>query len=120
YLEAFAVPRGIGNDVDSHRYVERASELQCLEILGKRHTFAITPESLIIDCFKAEEHGLHAKSLPELEDLLVAQQHVAPRFEVVSFSDPAAGDGLAKPHAMLGLNESYVVYDKNSGLAYLR
>src|ERR1043166_2633364 len=35
YLESFAVPRGIGNDIDSDRYVERASELQCLEIFGK-------------------------------------------------------------------------------------
>src|SRR4029077_1048375 len=77
-------------------------------------------ESIFVDRFKTEEHGIQAEPLPQLENLFVTQQHVAACFEVISFSDPATGNGLAKLHAVLGLNESYVIHNKNSGLAYLR
>src|SRR5262245_2658469 len=119
-LESFAIPCRISNDVDGHRYVERASEFQCFEIFRKRHAFAVAFQSFFVDCFKAEEHRIHTEPLPEPEDLLVTQQHVATRFEVITFADPAPGNGFAKLHAVLGLNESYVVHDKNAGLAYLR
>src|SRR5437870_13794401 len=55
-LESFGVPSGIGNDIDSYRYIERASKLQRLEILRERHTLAITLESILVDRFKADEH----------------------------------------------------------------
>src|ERR1043166_4673909 len=73
--ESFAVPCRIGNDIDGDRNIERASELQCLEIFGEGYTLSITLESLFVDRFKTEEHGSHAKSLPQLEDFLIAQQH---------------------------------------------
>ena len=72
-LESFAVPSGIGDDIDRHRYVERASELQSFKILGERYPLSITFEAVFIDCFKTEEHRGQAKSLPKLEDLLIAQ-----------------------------------------------
>src|SRR5438132_860047 len=59
-------------DIDSNRYVERASKLQRLEIFGERHPFAIAFQSFFIDRFKAEEHGSQAEPLPELEDFLVS------------------------------------------------
>ena len=65
--------------------VERASELQRLEIFGERHAFAIAFQSFFIDRFKTEEHGVQAEPLPEFENFLVAQQHVAARFEVITF-----------------------------------
>src|SRR5438552_16520056 len=120
YLESFAVPCGIGNDIDSHGYVERASKLQCFEILGERHAFAVTLESLFIDRFETKEHGSQAEPLPELEDFLVSQQHVPARLKVITFPDPAARNRFAKLHAVLGLNERDVVHDKNSRLADLR
>ena len=58
YLESFAVPCGIGNDIDGHGYVERASKLQCFEIFRERHAFAVALESLFIDRFQTEEHGI--------------------------------------------------------------
>src|SRR5581483_1773465 len=72
-FESFAVPFGIGNDIDGNRYIERAGELQCLEIFRERYPLSITLESLFVDRFKTEEHGIQAKPLPEFKDLLVAQ-----------------------------------------------
>src|SRR4029077_6040254 len=77
-------------------------------------------ESIFVDRFKTEEHGIQAEPLPQLEDLFVTQQHVAACFEVISFSDPTTGNGLAELHAVLGLNERYVFQNKNSRLAQLR
>ena len=120
YLESFAVPCGIGNDIDGHGYVERASKLQCFEIFGERHAFAVALESLFIDRFQTKEHGSQAEPLPELEDFLVSQQHVPARLKVITFPDPASSNRFAKLHAVLGLNESHVVHDENAGLANLR
>ena len=55
--------------------------------------------------------------LPEPEDLLVAQQHVAAGLQVVLLLDPAAGDRLADRHAVLGLDERHVVDDEDARLA---
>src|SRR5437762_1210652 len=118
-LEAFAVPRGIGNDVDCNIYVERAGILECFKIFGECDALSVTLQPLLVDCFKTEEHGIQAESLPKFEDLLVAQEHIAARFEIVTFPDSAAGDRFAKLHTVLGLNEGYVVHDKNSRLADL-
>ena len=116
-LEAFAVPRGISNEVNCDIYVERASELQCFEIFGKCDALSVTFQSLLVDRFKTKEHGIQAKPLPEPEDFLVAQENIAARFEVITLLDSTAGNRFSKPHTMLGLNERYVVHDKNSGLA---
>src|SRR5437773_5816204 len=78
-LEAFAVPRGIGNDVDCNIYVERAGILECFKIFGECDALSVTLQPLLVDCFKTEEHGIQAESLPKFEDLLVAQEHIAAR-----------------------------------------
>src|SRR4029077_8368301 len=95
-------------------------KLQCFEIFGERHTFSITLESIFVDRFETKEHGSQAEPLPELEDFFVSQQHVTARLEVITFPDPASRNRFAKLHAVLGLNESYVVHDENAGLANLR
>ena len=51
---------------------------------------------------------------------LLRKQHVAAGLEVVLLLDPAAGDGLADGHAVLGLDERDVVDDEDAGLANLR
>src|SRR5206468_4794632 len=57
---------------------------------------------------------------PEFEYFLIAQQHVAARFEVITFPDAAARDPFGNLHAVLGLDECYIVNDENAGLANLR
>ena len=55
--------------------------------------------------------------LPEAKHLLVAQQHVAARFEIVVLLDAGAGDRLADLHAVLLLDEGDIVDDEAAGLA---
>src|SRR5207248_10485313 len=50
-FESFAVPSGIGNDIDSYGYSERASKLQRLQTVCKCHTRSITLESISADRF---------------------------------------------------------------------
>src|SRR5947208_15840544 len=119
-LKAFAVPRGIGDDVDCNIYVERPGILECFKIFGECDALSVTLQSLLVDCFKTEEHGIQAESLPKFEDLFVAQEHIAARFEIVTFPDSTAGNRFAELHTVLGLNEGYVVHDKNSRFADLR
>src|SRR5947199_9365213 len=118
-LEAFAVPRGIGNDVDCNIYVERAGILECFKIFVECDALSVTLQSLLFDCFKTKTHSIQAKSFPKFEDLLIAQEHIAARFEIITFPDSAAGNRFAKLHTVLGLNEGYVVHDENSRLADL-
>src|SRR5207244_484294 len=80
---------------------------------------SVTLQSLLVDCFKTKKHGIQAESLPKFEDLLIAQEHIAARLKIVTFPDSAAGNRFAKLHTVLGLNEGYVVHDKNSRLAHL-
>src|SRR5207245_9097264 len=115
--EPVAVPGGIGNDVDCNIYVERAGILECFKIFGECDALSVTLQSLLVDCFKTKEHSIQAESLPKFEDLLIAQEHIAARFEIITFPDSAAGNRFAKLHAVLGLNEGYVVHDENTRLA---
>ena len=48
--------------------------------------------ALFVDRLEPEEHVLQAEPLPEAEDVLVAQQHVAAGLQVVLLVDPAALD----------------------------
>src|SRR5207245_4886574 len=70
-LEAFAVPRGIGNDVDCNIYIERAGILECFKIFGECDALTVTLQSLLVDCFKTKKHGIQAESLPKFEDLVL-------------------------------------------------
>src|SRR5207245_5955062 len=99
-LEAFAVPRGIGNDVDCNIYVERAGILECVKIFGECDALSVTLQSLLVDCFKTKKNAIQAKSLPKLEDLLIAHDHIAERSEIVTVPDSAAGNRFAKLHTV--------------------
>jgi len=57
--------------------------------------FSVTLQSLLVDCFKTKKNGIQAESLPKFEDLLIAQEHIAARFEIVTFPDSAAGNRFA-------------------------
>ena len=92
---------------------------ECFKIFGECDALSVTLQPLLVDCFKTKEHGIQAESFPKFEDFLVAQEHIAARFEIITFPDSAAGNRFAKLHAVLGLNECYVVHDKNSRLADL-
>src|SRR5438046_8721904 len=89
-LEAFAVPRGIGNDVDCNIYVERAGILECFKIFGECDALSVTLQPLLVDCFKTEAHGIQAESLPKFEDTLIEHAHIAPRSEIFTFTTSTA------------------------------
>src|SRR5262249_49010155 len=57
-----------------------------------------------------------SKRLPELEDLFVAQKHVAPRLEIESLANASLRDRLTNGQAMLGLDEGNVVDDEHPPL----
>ena len=76
----------------------------------------ILAQALLVDRLEAEEHVFEAERLPELEHLLVAQQHVAARLEVVFLADAFPGDRLADGEAVLGLDEGDVVDDEDARL----
>src|SRR4029078_13058237 len=113
-----AIPRGVGNQVDGDRNSERPGELQRFKVLAERNTFAMEGEALFVDRFNADEHVGETERLPEFEHLLVPQQHVAPRFEIVLFGDAATGDRLADGHPLFGLNEGDVIDDEDSRLTH--
>src|SRR5262249_15520954 len=115
--EALAVPARVGDDVDGDVDVDRASELERLEVLGEAHPLAELAQALLVDRLDAEEHDLEAESRPELEDLLVAQKDVAAGLDVVALLDATARDRLADRHAVLCLDEGDVVQDEQAGLA---
>src|SRR5438874_5200890 len=93
-LKAFAVPRGIGDDVDCNIYVERPGILECFKIFGECDALSVTLQSLLVDCFKTEEHGIQAKSLPKFEDLLDAHATISACFEIITIHVSAAGNGF--------------------------
>ncbi len=62
-LEAFAVPRGIGNDVDCNIYVERAGILECFKIFGECDALSVTLQSLLVDCFKTKKNAAYRARL---------------------------------------------------------
>ena len=119
HLELAAVPVRVGDDVDRDHHAQRPGELERLEVLGDAHALAESLEALFVDRLDAQEHVLKAERLPEAKDVFVAQQDVAAGFEIVLLLDPAARDGLADGHAVLGLDEGDVVDDEDAGLADL-
>src|SRR5215467_4806997 len=115
--EPLAVPFGVGDQVDGHGDPERARELEGLERVAERDPFAVLAQALFVDGLQPKEHVREAQARPHPEHVLVAEQHVAARLEVVLLVDPAARDGLADLEAVLGLHEGYVVDDEDPGLA---
>src|SRR5262249_49291569 len=118
--EALPVPAGVGDDVDGDVDADGARELERLEVLREADALAELPEAILVDRLDAEEHDLEADAGPEPEDLLVPEQHVAARLDVVPLLDATAGDGLADRHAVLGLDEGDVVEDEEARLADAR
>src|SRR5262249_37783132 len=100
--------------------VQRASELQRFEIFVERHALSIAFETFLIYRLEPEEHGVQTEPFPKFEHLLIAQQHIAARFEVITFPDAAARNRFSYLHTVLGLDERYVIHDENAGLADLR
>src|SRR5262249_38725622 len=115
--EALAVPARVGDDVDGDVDVDRARELERLEVPGEAHPLAELAQALLVDRLDAEEHDLEAGLGPELEDLLVAQEDVAAGLDVVALLDAPARDRFADRHAVLALDERDVVQDEQARLA---
>src|SRR5215467_5804382 len=117
HRETLAVPFRIGDQVDRDLDAERARELEGLEGVAERDPLAVLAQALLVDGLEPEEHVREAQARPHAEHVLVAEQHVAARLEVVLLADPAARDGLADLQAVLGLHEGYVVDDEHARLA---
>src|SRR4029077_19791296 len=115
--EALVVPVRIGNQVDRNHDPERAGEFERLEIAAKRDPFAVLAQPLLVDRLEADEHVFEAELSPETEHLLVAQQYVAARFEVILLADAGADDRFGDLHSVSLLHKSNVVDDKHTGFA---
>src|SRR5262245_5971048 len=114
--EAILVPVRIGDDVDRDVDAQRARKFQRLEIAPERDTLAVLAQALLVDRLDAEEDVGEADLLPELEHLLVPQQHVAAGLQIELLADALAGDRLADREAVLLLDERDVVDDEGARL----
>src|SRR5262249_38178875 len=89
-------------------------------VLREADALAELPEAILVDRLDAEEHDLEADAGPEPEDLLVPEQHVAARLDVVPLLDATAGDGLPDRPAVLRLDEGRLGEDEEARLADAR
>src|SRR5215469_193167 len=76
-------------------------------------------QPFFVDRFDAQEHVFQAQGLPEGENVLVPEEGVATRLQIVSFLETLPGDGVADLKSVLGLNEGHIVYNKDPGLVDL-
>src|SRR6516165_6972098 len=116
HAEAFLVPIRVGDDVDCHFDAERAGEFERFEIAPERNALAEFFQSILIERFDAEKDVGDAKLLPELKQLLVAQEDIAARFQIETFAQSLAGDRLPDCKAVALLDEGDIVDDENAGL----
>lgn len=120
HLEAFPVPVRIGDNIDRDLDAERSRALQGLEVLAKADTLAVKLEAFFVDGLDAEEHVTHPERLPVLEEIHIAQEHIAARLEVILFLDAAPRDRLPDGVAVTRLDKGDVIDDEDSGLLDLR
>ena len=82
----------------------------------ERDALAVLAQAVVVDRLKPEEDVLEAERLPELEHLLVAQEHVAARLQIIVLADALPGDCLADGEAVLRLDEGDVIDDEHAPL----
>ena len=116
HAEAFLVPVRIGDDVDGNIYAQRAGELQSLEIATQRDAFAELAQAVLIDRLDTEKDVGDPELLPELEDLLVAKEHVAARFQIEVLADALARDRFADGKTVPLLDERHIIDDEYARL----
>ena len=114
--EPCLVPVGVGDDVDGHGQAQSPGDLQRLHVGIGRHALAMPLERLGIERLHAEEHVEETEPSPVGEDLLVAEQHVATRLEVVLLADAPPLYLAADREAVLGVDERHVVDQEHVGL----
>src|SRR5206468_6179074 len=106
HFESLAVPVGIGDQVDRDHDAERARELEGFERAAEGDPLAILAQPLLVDGFEPQEHVAQPQAGPELEDIPIAQQHVASGLQIVLLADSAARDGLADLEAVLACTKA--------------
>src|SRR6516165_11693810 len=111
------VPVRVGNQVDRDINAERAGEFDRFEIAVDRDALAEFAQPLLVDRLETEKHGFEPEPLPQAEDVLVAQQHVAARLEVIPLADAGPDDRLPDLHSVPLVDKGDVVDDENSRLA---
>ena len=120
HREAALVPVRVGDDVEGNGEAELARDLERLEVLVGSHPLPQQLEPLLVERLHAEEHVVQAEPTPVREDLLVLDEDIAARLEVVLLPDPATLDLAADGEAVLGLDERDVVHEEDVGLADAR
>src|SRR5215471_1329258 len=115
--EPFVVPVRVGDQIDRDIDPERAGEFDRLEIAVDRDALAEFAQPLLVDRLEAEEHRFEPEALPQPEDVLVPQQHVAARLEIIPLADAGPGDRLADLHPMPFMDKGYIVDDEDPRLA---
>ena len=118
--EAGLVPVGVGDDVDGHGEAQLARDFQRLHVGVGGDALAVALERLGVERLHAEEHVEQAQLPPVGEHVLVLEQHVAARLQVVLLADVAPLHLAADGEAVLGVDEGHVVHEEHVGLADAR
>src|SRR3981081_472317 len=103
------IPGRVCDKVNCERYSERSGKLQGFEILRERNALPKLFETLFVDRLDPKKHVLQSNIAPKLENLLVSQQNVSSRLQVILFANPFARDHFADLHPVLRLNECHIV-----------
>src|SRR5207244_12789937 len=69
--EAFAVPVGVGDQVDRDLDAERTGELQGLEGVAERDPLAVLAQALLVDRIETEVRVLLTQASPHPDNVLV-------------------------------------------------
>src|SRR5215467_321333 len=71
------------------------------------------PEPFLIDRFHTQKHVMESQRFPELENVPIAQQDVAPRLQIVLFLNPSSRNRLPDLKSLFRLNEGNVIYEEH-------
>src|SRR5215469_5030546 len=115
--ETVVIPIGVDDKIDGDGETKRAREFQRLEILPERHALAIGLEPGLVERLEPQEHVFKTERLPVAENVLIAQQYIAARLEIILLLDAALLDGLSDRITVALLDEGDIVDDEDARLA---
>ena len=115
-LKACPITVGVRDDVDRDGDSQGSGKLQGLEVRPHAQAFPVSDQAFVVDCFDTEKHVPHPEIAPEPKHVLVPQQHVAPRLQVILLFDAVPGNGLPDLESMLGLDKGHIVDHEDARL----
>src|SRR5262245_22216487 len=70
------------------------------------------PETFLVDRLHPQKHVMESQRFPELEDLLIAQQDIPARLQVVLFLDPSPRDRFPDLKSLLSLDKCHIINEE--------